>query len=66
LLSGKTQVILGNHARVINKHGNFLVVLQFGLEFLIFLMCFAISYVAWQIYVRNRELAMMAMLLVFP
>jgi len=40
--------------------GNFLVVLQFGLEFLIFLMCFAISYVAWQLYVRNRELVMMA------
>ncbi len=40
--------------------GSFFVVLQFGFEFIIFLMCFAIAYVAWQLYHRNKRLVMMA------
>ncbi len=36
----------------------YLSLLHFGLEFLCFLMCFAISHVSWQLYLRNRRLAM--------
>src|SRR4030042_5998783 len=37
----------------------YLGIIHFGIEFYVFLVCFSIAFVSWQIYIRQRNIAML-------